>query len=78
MNTLPPFSPPSTGFMPILEIRFNILLFVFKSLNDLVPQYISDLIHIYIPSEALSSADQLRLVILKSRQRPGRTVLFQW
>ena len=60
----------SLHWLPVhFRIHFKILLFVCKSLNDLAPQYITEIIHVYTPPRALRSADQLRLVVPKSRQK---------
>ncbi len=45
------------------RIHFKILLFVFKSLNGMAPQHISDLFRVRVPSRSLRSADQLHLVV---------------
>ncbi len=50
-------TPILTSFhwLPVsFQINVKILLFVFKSLNGLAPQYISDLLHVYTPSRSLS------------------------
>ena len=47
-------------WLPVaFRIDFKILLFVFKSRNDLAPSYISDLLSPYTPSRNLISSDQL-------------------
>lgn len=46
--------------------HFKMLLFVFKPLNVLVPQYTPDLLHLYTASRLLRSADQLLLVMSKT------------
>ena len=43
-----------------------ILLLVFKSLNNLAPSYISDLLTPYIPSRSLKSSNQSLLVVPRS------------
>ena len=53
----------SLHWLPVnFRIDFKILLFVFKALNGLAPQYISDLIQIYTPARSLRSESQLLLV----------------
>ncbi|KAL3059775.1 hypothetical protein OYC64_014385 [Pagothenia borchgrevinki] len=47
--------------------HFKILLFVFKALNGLAPAYIAKLLHRYTPARALRSADQLLLIVPKTR-----------
>ncbi len=50
----------SLHWLPVhFKIQFKILLFVFKSLNGLAPPYISELLHPYMPTHSLRSADQL-------------------
>ena len=51
------------------RIVFKILLLVFKSLNDLAPTYISDLLTQYIPSRSLRSSNQSLLVVPRSIQK---------
>ena len=51
------------------RIFFKILLLVFKSLNDLAPTYISDLLMQYIPSRSLRSSNQYLLVVPRSIQK---------
>jgi len=41
------------------RIHFKIILFAFKSLNGLAPFYLTELLHPYVPSRSLRSADQL-------------------
>uniref|UniRef100_A0A8C1IL60 Reverse transcriptase domain-containing protein n=1 Tax=Cyprinus carpio TaxID=7962 RepID=A0A8C1IL60_CYPCA len=58
----------SLHWLPVyFRIHFKILMFVFKSLNGLAPQYISELLHIYTPSRSLRSGDQLRLNVPRTR-----------
>ncbi|KAF7646044.1 hypothetical protein LDENG_00194380, partial [Lucifuga dentata] len=49
------------------RIDFKILLFVFKSLNGLAPPCLSDLFCPHTPSRSIRSADQMLLVVLRSR-----------
>lgn len=44
----------------------KILLFVYKSLYGLAPEYLSDLIKVHRPSRALRSADQMVLDVPRS------------
>lgn len=46
---------------------FKLLLTVYKTLHGLAPLYLSDLLHLHIPSRALRSADQLLLEVPRSR-----------
>ncbi|KAL3056304.1 hypothetical protein OYC64_018905 [Pagothenia borchgrevinki] len=58
----------SLHWLPIrFRIDFKLLLFVFKALNGLAPAYISELLHRYTPARALRSADQLLLIVPKTR-----------
>ena len=49
------------------RINIKILLFAFKALIGLAPPYLSELLHPYIPSRSLRSADQLLLTVPKAR-----------
>mgnify|MGYP006963820024 CR=1 FL=1 len=49
------------------RIVFKILLLTFKSLNDLVPGYIRDLLETYTPSRNLRSSTRNLLVTPRSR-----------
>ena len=51
------------------RIVFKILLLVFKSLNNLAPSYISDLLTPYIPSRSLRPSNQSLLVVPRSIQK---------
>ena len=54
----------SLHWLPVrFRIDFKILLFAFKSLNNLAPQYLSELIEVYIPPRSLRSAAQLTLKV---------------
>ena len=58
----------SLHWLPVrFRIDFKLLLFVFKALNGLAPAYIADLIQRYTPARALRSADQMLLVVPKTR-----------
>ncbi|XDV53534.1 hypothetical protein PO909_022010, partial [Leuciscus waleckii] len=55
-------------WLPVqFRIHFKILLFVFKSLHNQAPGYLSDLLHQYIPSRSLRSGDQNLILIPHSR-----------
>ncbi len=45
------------------RVEYKILLFTFKALHNLVPPYLSDLIHIYIPKRTLRSSSSVSLVV---------------
>ena len=51
------------------SIGYQILLLVFKSLNNLAPSYISDLLTPYILSRSLRSSNQSLLVVPRSIQK---------
>ena len=51
------------------RIVFKILLLVFKSLKNLAPSYMSDLLTPYIPSRSLRSSNQSLLVVPRSIQK---------
>lgn len=54
----------SLHWLPVkFRIDFKILLFVYKVLSGLAPQYISDLIVPYSPSRVLRSTDQRLLKV---------------
>lgn len=57
----------SLHWLPVrYRIYFKIILFIFKSLNGLAPDYLSDLVKVHQPSRALRSADQMVLDITRS------------
>ena len=50
-------------WLPVQQrVVYKILLFVYKALHGLAPQFIADLVHLYIPARALRSASERRLV----------------
>ncbi len=54
----------SLQWLPVHQrIDFKILLFVFKSLHNLAPVYLSELLHLYTPSRSLRSCNQALLVV---------------
>ncbi len=54
----------SLHWLPVHQrIDFKILLFVYKSLHNLAPVYLSELLHLYTPSRSLRSCDQALLVV---------------
>ena len=54
-------------WLPVhFRIHFKILLFTFKAQNGLAPQYLSDLLEDYVPSRALRSATQKKLIVPKT------------
>lgn len=58
----------SLHWLPVsFRIDFKILLFAYKSLNGLAPTYLSDLLQPHVPLRSLRSADQLLLVVPRSR-----------
>ena len=60
----------SLHWLPVhFRINFKILLFVWKSLNGLAPQYISELIKINVPSRPLRSSGQLKLDAPKGNKK---------
>ena len=55
-------------WLPVAErIHFKILLLTFKSLNDMVPFYLRELLSPYIPSRTLRSSSKSSLLIPRSR-----------
>ncbi len=68
MSTSPLFWHHFTGCQYILGLNLK-FLFVFKSLNGLAPPYISELLHPYMPTHSLRSADQLLLNVPKTKRK---------
>ncbi len=51
-------------------LGFNLkCLYCYKSLNGLAPPYISELLHPYMPTRSLRSADQLSLNVPKTKRK---------
>ena len=51
-------------WMPVYKrTEFKILLITFKALNDLIPKYITDILHLYLPPRMLRSATKKLLVV---------------
>ncbi len=48
------------------RIHYKVLLYVFKALHGLAPEYISDLISLHQSNRSLRSNDQLHLMVPKS------------
>ncbi|XP_051939816.1 uncharacterized protein LOC127612987 [Hippocampus zosterae] len=60
----------SLHWLPIhFRVIFKILLFVFKSLNNLAPPYLSELIRPYTPARRLRSVDQSLLEVPRTKLR---------
>ncbi|CAL9704696.1 unnamed protein product [Knipowitschia caucasica] len=58
----------SLHWLPVaFRIKFKMLLLVFKSLHDLAPSYLTDLLTLHTPGRALRSSDQLLLHCPRSR-----------
>ena len=58
----------SLHWLPVHHrIHFKLLLYVYKCLNGLAPPYLAQLLNKYTPSRSLRSADQLLLVVPKTR-----------
>ncbi len=58
----------SLHWLPVhLRIEFKILLYVFKSINNLAPSYLSDQLYPYNPTRNLRSGDQRLLSVPRSR-----------
>ena len=57
----------SLHWLPVeRRVQYKIALLCFKSLNGLAPAYLSDLIHIYIPSRQLRSSADTRVFRIPS------------
>ena len=66
----------SLHWLPVkYRIEFKIVLFVYKTLNNLAPQYLTDLLTPYTPSRNLRSSDPGRLTVpkVKLKKRGDRT-----
>ncbi len=51
----------SLHWLPVrFKIEFKILLFVFKILNGLVPDYLSELLHVHTPVKIVCSESQIK------------------
>ncbi len=58
----------SLHWLPVhLRIELKILLYVFKSINNLAPSYLSDQLYPYNPTRNLRSGDQRLLSVPRSR-----------
>ena len=58
----------SLHWLPICErLEYKILLLTFKSFHNLAPDYLSCLLHHYVPSRNLRSVNRQELVVPKSR-----------
>ncbi len=56
-------------WLPITSrIKFKVLLFVYKSLHDLAPTYLSNLLQYYQPSRPLRSSDSKDLIIPRTNK----------
>lgn len=58
--------PPFTGGPVTFRIKFKILIFVFKALQGLAPQYLAELLSCYNPPWGLRSVVQLLLEVPRS------------
>ncbi len=54
------------GYLCILRIELKILLYVFKSINNLAPSYLSDQLYPYNPTRNLRSGEQRLLSVPRS------------
>jgi hypothetical protein len=55
-------------WLPIeYRAKYKVLLYTYKALHGLAPQYIRDLIEVYVPTRSLRSASQSLLKVPKSR-----------
>ena len=69
----------SLHWLPVcFRIVFKILLFVFKMLNGLAPQYLTELLHVHTPVRALRSSNQMLLDVPKSPKKLKEIGLLQW
>ena len=50
------------------RIKYKLLLFIFKSLNDLAPPYLSNLLHHYEPPRSLRSSNNNNLIIPRTHK----------
>lgn len=60
-------------WLPVKQrIKFKILTITWKALHDQAPQYIKELLHLYIPSRELRSSHQNQLVVPRCCQTYGK------
>lgn len=58
----------SLHWLPVqFRIEYKILLLVYKSLNNLAPLYLSELLHLYTPKRGLRSVNKCLLQIPRTR-----------
>ncbi len=67
MITLLQFWNLYIGYLCILRIELKCILYVFKSINNLAPSYLSDQLYPYNPTRNLRSGDQRLLSVPRSR-----------
>ncbi len=60
-------SPSGLFWYHCIDCQSNIVLFIYKSLHNLTPQYLSDLLQPYTQSRALRSADSGLLQVPRAR-----------
>ncbi len=66
-----------TTLVPVrLRIDFKILLFVFKIVNVLAPDYLSQRVHVHTPVKALRSSSQVLLDVTRARFKIKVTSFF--
>ena len=57
-------------WLPVkFRIDFKILMLTYKALNNQAPDYISELLTLYMPSRALRSFCQMLLVVAKTKTK---------
>ena len=57
-------------WLPIkARIEYKILLFTYKCLNDLAPDYLSSLISYYVPNKTLRSSNSQSLVVRRTNKK---------
>ena len=54
-----------------MRINFKVLLLVYKALNGLAPQYITDMLISYTPARTLRSTGSRNLVIPRTKTKEG-------
>ena len=66
-------------WLPVTErIKFKILLIVYKSLNNLAPQYLKTMFHFYRPTRVLRSSTKGVLVVKRHRTRYGACAISKY
>ena len=66
-NILHPFSESYIGLPVDRRIEYKILLYAYKALNGLAPEYLCNMVELYAPDRVLRSASQNLLVVPRGK-----------